>query len=311
MKSTLKLFNAHARSIQVSRKSSLYALTSSLTIRKILHCPMVCSTFTRLLEICRLNAFSWSSNSFFLGFLIGRLTSALSGFIPTNPRSSQRMIGTSNLICSSSQIVLSWAFPSYVGDKYNTFLMNDVMNIFFTVCVFFTTVVLFLHLIIRWAGNGTLTAINEKILTFIEKFLKRFKVPAWQAFTGFECFQKNLLQKMYPKVSLRLIHPKHCCLSFLQTIVFQVKQNENKHGLTIFKHLVFVYSLGAYTLFASYGIPSNVLVPLNLKIEEKLIKTGQRETCCGLKLRFIALKILICLSLHNGVQSKQFYSRYL
>ena len=54
--------------------------------------------------------------------------------------------------------------------------------------------------------------------------------------------------KYYPEVSLWLIHSKHRCLSFLQTIVFQVKQNENKHGLTIFKHLVFVYSGGVYAL---------------------------------------------------------------
>jgi len=39
MKSILKLFNAQAKRIHVSRKSSLNALTWSLTIRKILHCP--------------------------------------------------------------------------------------------------------------------------------------------------------------------------------------------------------------------------------------------------------------------------------
>ena len=101
MKSILKLFSPQAKSIQVSRKSSLKALTSSLTIRKILHCPMTCSTFTRLLEICRLKAFSLASNSLLRGFLIGRLTSVLSGFNPINPKSSQSVTGTSNLICSS------------------------------------------------------------------------------------------------------------------------------------------------------------------------------------------------------------------
>ena len=125
MKSTLKLFSPHSKRIQVSRNSSLYALTSSFTIRKILHCPIVCSTLTRLLDTFRLNAFSWASNSLFLGFLIGRLTSALSGSSPIKPKSSQRTTGTSNLICSSSQIVLSCAFPSYVGDKYKRVLTKD------------------------------------------------------------------------------------------------------------------------------------------------------------------------------------------
>jgi len=59
------------------------------------------------------------------------------------------------------------------------------------------------------------------------------------------------------------------------------------------------------------SLPGNILIPLNLKIREKPIKTGQRETRPGLKLRLIAHKILICLSLHNGTQSKQFYSKYL
>ena len=156
MSSILKLFSPQASSIlhtsykvqvqvQVSRNSSLKALTSSLTIRKILHCPMVCSTFTRLLEICRFKSFSSALNSLFLGFLSGRLTSALSGFRPINPVSSQRVTGTSNLICSSSQILLSCAFPSYVGDKYKTLLVMDVRNIFLTVCVFFTATTYFVQ----------------------------------------------------------------------------------------------------------------------------------------------------------------------
>ena len=120
MKPILKLLSAHAKRIQVSRNSSLHTLTSSFTMRKILHSPMAWSTFTCLLEICRLKTFS-SAESFFFGFLIGRLTSAFSRFKPINPKSSQSMTGTSNLISSSSQILLSCAFHSYVGDKYNTF----------------------------------------------------------------------------------------------------------------------------------------------------------------------------------------------
>ena len=311
MSSILKLFSPQASSTQVSRNSSLKALTSSLTIRKILHCPMVCSTFTRLLEIRRLKSFSSALNSLFLGFLIGRLTSALSGFRPINPVSSQRVTGTSNLICSSSQILLSCAFPSYVGDKYKTLLVMDVRNIFLTVCVFFTAVVLFLYLIIQWTGNGTFTAIKQNILTLFKKFLQRFKVSTRKTFTCLQSFQQNLLQKMYPQICLWLTHPKHGCLRFLQTIVFQIIQDIHEHTLRIFKHLVFVHSRRTNSLFPSYGIASNILVPLNLKIEEELIKTGQRKSSCGLELSAIAPKISIGLSLHNGAQSKQFYSKYL
>jgi hypothetical protein len=111
-----------------------------------------------------------------------------------------------------------------VGDKYNTFLMMDVMRIFFTVCVFFTAIVLLLYLIIRRTGNGTLTAINENILTLLKKFLKRFKVPTGKTFACLERFQENGLQPMYPKISLWLIHPEHGCLRFLQTVIFQIIQ---------------------------------------------------------------------------------------
>ncbi|MDR1156228.1 MAG: hypothetical protein LBL04_16100 [Bacteroidales bacterium] len=85
-------------------------------------------------------------------------------------------------------------------------------------------------------------------------------------------------------------------------------QNKHKHTLSVFKHFVFAGSWRTNPLFSCYGKPSITLVPLNLKIEEKLIKAGQRETHCELKLRTVALEILICLSLHNMAQSKHFFT---
>ena len=92
---------------------------------------------------------------------------------------------------------------------------------------------------------------------------------------------------------------------------FSDKKVKNKHALRVFKHLVFVNSRRTQTLLSGYSISSDILVPLNLKIDEKPIKTGKRKTCGGQKLRFMALEILIGLSLHNGTQSKQFYFKYL
>jgi hypothetical protein len=57
---------------------------------------------------------------------------------------------------------------------------------------------------------------------------------------------------MYPKISLWLIHPEHGCLRFLQTIIFQVIQDKYRHGLHIFKYLVFVYARWTDTLFAGF-----------------------------------------------------------
>jgi hypothetical protein len=80
-------------------------------------------------------------------------------------------------------------------------------------------------------------------------------------------------------------------LRLLQTIIFQIVQDKYKHGLCIFKYLVFVCTCWADTLFAGYGVSGNILVPLNLKIEEKPIETRYRKTRSGQKLRFIALNL--------------------
>ena len=153
---------------------------------------------------------------------------------------------------------------------------------------FFTTIV-FLFIIRTW--NGTLTAVNQYMLTFLKKFLKRFKISTGKAFTRFQRLQKNDFQKMYPTVDSSQKIPANN--------YFQIIQDENKHGLCIFKHIVFVIASWTYTLFAAYGITSNILFPLNLKIEEQSIKTVQGKTRCGKKLRFSAFKMLISLSVHN------------
>ncbi|MDR1170974.1 MAG: hypothetical protein LBL24_00815, partial [Bacteroidales bacterium] len=59
---------------------------------------------------------------------------------------------------------------------------------------------------------------------------------------------------------------------------------------------------------ACYGKFSVILIPLNLKIEEKIIKAGQRQTNGRLKLRSIALEILISLFLHNSAKVNIFFT---
>jgi hypothetical protein len=77
--------------------------------------------------------------------------------------------------------------------------------------------------------------------------------------------------------------------------------------LSVFKHFVFVRSWWTDPLFSCYVQWEKYNRKFTLKIEEKLIKAEQRETNCRLKLRRIALEILICLSLHDVAKVNFFY----
>ena len=178
-------------------------------------------------------------------------------------------------------------------------------------CVFFTTIELFLYFIVFRAGNRSFTAIKQNILIPAKKLLQRIEIPAWETVGAFQRFQKDGFQQVYPYVGVGLIHSEYGCMCILKTISFQIKQNKHQHALRIFKYMVFVLSKRTNTLFACKGVMCTVIFPLYLKMGIESMETLKRKSCLGLKLQFIAIKRSVSLSLHNGGKSKLFYDNNL
>ena len=82
----------------------------------------------------------------------------------------------------------------------------------------------FLQVIVCRTGDGALTAIKQNILIPVKQFFQRIEITAWETVRGFQNFQKDGFQQMYPYVGLKLTHCEHGRLSFLKTISFQIKK---------------------------------------------------------------------------------------
>ena len=110
----LKLCSPQAIRITISSKPNLWHLNRFLTIRHFFIPPMAFSTLILIPEIRLFSCFSTVASSFPLGFFLGMHVSTPSGLCPMKPVSCQSLMPLGSRRGSSSQIFLSWTWPSYV-----------------------------------------------------------------------------------------------------------------------------------------------------------------------------------------------------
>ena len=104
-------------------------------------------------------------SSFPFGFFLGMHISTPSGLCPMKPVSCQSLIPLGSRRGSSSQIFLSWTWPSYVELSHTILRLLVHSRLFFMLWVFFTTIACRLPVFIQRALNRSLGSCPESEAT--------------------------------------------------------------------------------------------------------------------------------------------------
>ena len=133
----LKLCNPQAIESTIFSKANLWHLNLSLTIQHFFIPPKACSTLILTPEIRLSSFFSTVMNSFPLGFILGMHILTPSGLCSMKPVSCQSLIPLGRGRCFSSQIFLSWTWPSYLELTHTIQRLLLYNKLFFMILVFY------------------------------------------------------------------------------------------------------------------------------------------------------------------------------